>query len=91
MSKKKQKTRLEKEVKRHDFSHLVKTKTAAKIVAAEVDTNQEVQSPLNKEIGKDLRMTIIIIGLFVVAIVALWFLVGKNGQIFELTNKIKLF
>ena len=91
MSKKKQKTRLEKEVKKHNFKHLAKTKVAAKMVEVEIDSNLDVKSPLNTEIGKDLRMTIIIISIFVISIVALWLLVGRNGQIFDFTDKIKPF
>jgi hypothetical protein len=77
--------------KKHDFTHLTKTKTAAKIVAAEVVTNDNSKSPLDKEIGSDLRLSLIIIGIFVVSIVVLWLLIGKNGQVFNLADKIKIF
>jgi hypothetical protein len=91
MSKKKQKTRIDKEFKKHDFSHLTKTKTAAKIVEAEAEVSTDSKSPLDKEIASDLKKSLIIIGIFVVSIVVLWFLFGKNGEIFNLTDKIKLF
>jgi predicted nucleic acid-binding Zn ribbon protein len=91
MSKKKTKTREDKIVKKHDFSHLTKTKTAAKVVEAEIVTNDDTKSPLDKEIKKDTRATLIIIGVFVLAIVALWLLVGRNGEIFRLYDKIRLF
>jgi len=91
MSKKKLKTKTDKLATRHDFSHLLKTKTAAKVIAAEVEPTSETKSPLDKEIRTDLRMTLIIIGVFLIAIFALWWLVGRNGEIFTLANKIKLF
>jgi len=90
MSKKKQKTRLEKEVKKHDFSHLTRTKTAAKIVEAEIETDKEARSPQDKEIGRDLRTGIIIISVFVVVIVALWWFLGRNGELLKFTDSIKL-
>jgi hypothetical protein len=77
--------------KKHDFSHLTKTKTAAKVIAAEVNVNESVKSPLDKQISGDLRLSLIIIGLFVISIVTLWLLIGRNGQIFSLVDKIKLF
>jgi len=91
MSKKKLKTREEKIVKKHDFSHLVKTKTAAKIVEAETVINDDTKSPLDKEVRKDTRTTLIIICAFVVAIVAIWLLFGRNDEIFKLYDKLKFF
>lgn len=91
MSKKKQKTRIAKEVKRHDFSHLLKTKVAAKQIEAEVDATKDSKSPLDKQVGGDLRAGLIIIGVFVLFIVALWLFLGRNGEIFRLFDKIKLF
>ena len=91
MSKKKTKTREDKIYKKHDFSHLVKTKTAAKIVEAETVVRDEAKSPLDKEISKDTKSTALIISLFIIAIVALWLLFGRNGEIFRLYDKIKLF
>lgn len=91
MSKKKNKTRLEKQVKRHDFSHLVRTRTAARVVEAENEVSGEAKSPLDKQVGRDLRMVLITIGVFVIVIVLAWLFIGKNGEIYNLTNKIKLF
>lgn len=91
MSKKKQKTRTEKEITKHDFSHLIRTKTAAKVVEAEVKSDQDPKSPLDREVRGDLGTSLAIIGVFVVFIVALWLLVGKNGQIFTIYDKIKFF
>lgn len=91
MSKKKSKTRVEKATKRHDFSHLLKTKVAAKIVEAESEVSKEIKSPLQKEIKRDLLTTAIILGIFVTLIVVLWLFLGHNGEIFKLTDKIKLF
>lgn len=90
MSKKKQKTRFEKLVTKHDFSHLTKTKTAAKIVQAEVES-KEAASPLDLEIHSDLKVGLIVIGLFIIAIVALWLVVGRNGEIFKFVDNLKLF
>ena len=91
MSKKKQKTKNDKITKKHDFSHLTKTKTAAKIVEADTNSLKEAISPQDKEIAKDLKSSFIIIGAFIIAIIILWLLVGRNGEIYQLTNKIKLF
>jgi len=91
MSNKKPKSKEAKIAKKHDFSHLTKTPTAAKIVDSTVEASSNVRSPLDKEIRKDLRLTLITIGLFVLAITALWLAVGRNGEIFRLTDKIRLF
>lgn len=91
MSKKKTKTREAKLVKKHDFSHLVKTRVAAKVLNVDTVVSNEIKSPLDKEVAKDIRSTIIIIAIFISAIVAVWLLFGRNNQIFELYNKIKLF
>jgi len=91
MSKKKQKLRIDKEVVRHNFSHLTKTKTAAKIVEAEVELTKDAASPLDREVRGDLKLSLIVIGIFIVFIVALWYLLGRNGEIFTLTSKFKLF
>lgn len=91
MSKKKAKTKLEKQVKKHNFSHLVKTKTAAKIVEAKIDTVKDAKSPLDKEISHDLKTGVIVIAIFILVIMVIWFLFGKNGEIFRLSDKIKLF
>lgn len=91
MSKKKQKTRTEKEITKHDFEHLTRTKTAAKVVEADVTSDKDPKSPLDKEIRGDLGSSLLIMGIFVVFIVALWLLIGKNGQIFTIYDKIKFF
>lgn len=91
MSNKKPKTKEAKITKKHDFSHLTKTKTAAMAVQAETSVTGAVKSPLDKYIRKDLRLTLVTIAIFVVAIVALWLAVGRNGEIFTLAGKIKLF
>lgn len=91
MSKKKQKLRIGKEVVRHDFSHLTKTKTAAKVVAAEEEVSYDAVSPLDTQVRRDLRVGLIVIGAFVVAIVALWLLVGRTGWLYNATSHIKWF
>lgn len=91
MSKKRQKTRLEKISKKHDFSHLTKTKTAAKVVEAEVQIEGETKSPHDANVRRDLRIGLIVIGVFMVLIVALWWFAGRNGEILQLANKIKFF
>ena len=91
MSKNKQKPKTGRIVKKHDFRHLTKTKTAARIVAAENTVTNDLKSPLNMQITRDLRLTALVIGGFVIAIVALWLLAGRNGEIFTIADKIKLF
>jgi hypothetical protein len=91
MSKKKSKTREEKIVKKHDFSHLLKTKSAAKAVEADMEIVGKIISPLAKETAKDVKMSLLVIGVFVIAIVVLWFLFGRNNEIIELYDKIKIF
>ncbi len=91
MSKKKQKSRQEKVATRHDFSHLTRTKTAAKIVAAEEEVSYDVASPLDKQIRRDLRVGLIVIGIFIVVIFALWIFLGRTGWLYNYTSKIKWF
>jgi hypothetical protein len=91
MSKKKQKLRIDKEVVKHDFSHLTKTKIAAKVVAAEDKVSYDAKSPLDKEVRRDLRIGLIVIGVFIVAIFALWLVLGRTGWLYNATNKIKWF
>ena len=91
MSKKKQKLRIDKEVVKHDFSHLTKTKIAAKVVAAEEKVSYDVASPQDKEIRRDLRVGLIVIGAFIVVILALWLLLGRTGWLYNATSKIKWF
>jgi len=91
MSNKKPKSKEAKIVRKHDFSHLTKTRSAAKNVDSAVEVDTTTKSPLDKEIRKDLRLTLITIGIFVLAITVLWLTVGRNGEIFKLTALIKLF
>lgn len=91
MSKKKQKSKLEKLSTKHDFSHLTKTKTAAKVVAAEEAVSYDAVSPLDSQIKRDLRVGLVIIGLFVVMIVAFWLLLGRTGWLYSATSNIKWF
>ena len=91
MSKNKPKTKEARIVKKHDFSHLTRTKAAAKIVSAETVIADKTKSPLDKLVKKDLQLTTIVLGVFVIAIVALWLIVGRNGEIFTLADKINLF
>ena len=91
MSKKKQRLRIEKEVVRHDFSHLTKTKVAARVVAAEEKVSYDAVSPLDKQVRRDLRVGLVVIGVFIIAIVALWLVLGRTGWLYNATSQIKWF
>lgn len=90
MSKKKLRKRIEKQTVKHDFKHLTKSRTAAKIVQAETEVISDAKSPQDKEIKRDLKTGLIVIGIFVVLIFALWLLFGRNGELLKLTDNIKL-
>lgn len=91
MSKKKQKTKVAKLTKKHDFSHLLRTKAAAKVVEAETVVDTDTRSPQDKEIGRDLRVGLVVIGIFVILLVAIWWFFGKNGELLKFTDNIKLY
>jgi hypothetical protein len=89
MSKKKQRSKIEKATIKHDFSHLLKTKTAAKVVSAEEEVSYDKTSPLDKQVHRDLRVGLIIIGVFIVVIFALWLFLGRTGWLYNITGKVK--
>ena len=91
MSKRKQKTKKDKVAKKHDFNHLTRTKISAGIVKSEKVDNKEIQVPLELKIKKDLRIGIITIVIFVIVILVMWYFLGKNGEIYNLTTKLNLF
>lgn len=91
MGKKLRKTRNEKLDKKHDFKHLVKTKTAAKQIEAEAELVDSKTSPLSKQVNKDLKVVLVTMIVFVSVIVVAWLLFGKTGKIFDLAKNINLF
>ena len=91
MSKKKQKTKDAKITKKHDFSHLLKTKTTAKAVESEIEISKDIVSPQNDEVKRDMKLAITIILVFTLVIFILWFFAGKNNETFKFYDKIKFF
>jgi hypothetical protein len=83
MSKKKTKTRIEKSLTTHHLEHIAKNTVAAKTGVTGVSqagaTLQSAKSPLDELITKDLKNTIILIGVFVLVIVALGIVVYTTG------------
>jgi len=83
MSKKKTKTRIEKQLTTHHFEHIAKYNVAVKDkTPTSTGTSQprnRILSPQDALIAKDLRSTLIIIGVFVAAVTILGVIVYTTG------------
>ena len=88
MSKKKTKTRLEKEVTHHHLDHIAKntivirSEQPATAKAKDIrNTNSQAVSPQDLYIKKDLKSTLIIIGSFITIVVLLGLLTYLTGAL----------
>jgi len=83
MSKKKTRSKVEKATVRHNFTHLKSQKVfqvkSDSSVADQPIQRKEDLSPQNKYIAKDLKLTSILIGSFIIGIAILGIIVYKTG------------
>lgn len=91
MSKKKTKTRIEKQLTTHHFEHIAKynvvTKGEAPTSTGVTQPKSRALSPQDKLITKDLRSTLIIIGFFIAAVIILGLIVYSTGLLNPLLSR----